>query len=80
MKKAARIRFWLEIALATITGLLSVITLFWNDWIELVFRVDPDSGNGTLEQLIVGILFAVTVVLFAMARIEWHHIRLAHAE
>lgn len=37
------------------------------DWIEEVFRVDPDSGNGSLEWLIVAALTLATATLSALA-------------
>jgi hypothetical protein len=77
MRTSLRRRFWLEAALATITSILFVVTLFWKDWIEIVFRVDPDMGNGMLEWLIVGSLLVVTIVLLALARYEWRRIRIA---
>jgi hypothetical protein len=51
MPHGLRRRFWLEIMLGSITGCLAVVTLFWHDWIEAVFGVDPDSGNGSAEWL-----------------------------
>ena len=77
MKKSIRLRFWVELGLATVTATLFVITLLWRDWIEIVFRVDPDNGSGALEWLIVGALLAVTVALFVMARLEWRRARTA---
>ncbi len=38
MKMAIRLRFWLEVSLATITGVLFVITLIWDDWVEMLFQ------------------------------------------
>jgi len=73
-------RFWLEVALATITGILFVVTFFWNDWIELVFHVDPDSGGGSLERLLVGVLLVLTIVCVVLARFEWRRIRLVTAK
>ena len=46
-------RFWIEAWVAAASGLLCVATLLQRDWIELVFRVDPDQGSGTLEWSIV---------------------------
>ena len=79
MKGAARFRFWLEMGLATLTGILFVVTFVWNEWIEIVFHVDPDGGNGSLEWLIVGVLLVITVALFALARFEWSKARAATA-
>jgi len=77
MKKALRFRFWLETGMAAITGILFVITLIWRNWIELIFNVELDEGNGSLEWLIVGVLFVITLVLFALARNEWRIARTA---
>jgi hypothetical protein len=77
MRTSLRKRFWLEAALATITSILFVITLFWKDWIEIVFGVDPDLGNGLLEWSIVGTLLVVTIVLLVLTRYEWRRIRIA---
>ena len=56
-----RVRFWIESILATVTGVLAVVTIFWHDWIETVFGVDPDHGNGSAEWLAVLALAVVTV-------------------
>jgi hypothetical protein len=66
-----RTRFWLEAVLATLTTGLFLLTLISRNWIELVFGVEPDEGNGSLEWLIVGALFVASVVLIAAARAEW---------
>ena len=77
MKNALRWRFWLETTLAIVTSILFVITLVRNDWIEIVFGIDPDKNNGTLEWLIVGVLFVVTIMLFILARYEWRRAKAA---
>jgi hypothetical protein len=77
MRNPLRRRFWLETGMATVTGILFVITLLWRDWIEIVFGVDPDQGNGTLEWLIVGALLVVTITLFTLASYEWRRTRAA---
>jgi len=75
MIKAMRLRFWLEVSMATITSFLLVLTLVWEDWIEEIFRVSPDAGSGSLERWIVGTLCVVTIALFVMARYEWRGTR-----
>jgi hypothetical protein len=69
--KSLRSRFWIEAVLASITGGLFVVTLVWREWIELVFGVEPDGGDGSLEWAIVGVLLVATVVFGWLARTEW---------
>jgi hypothetical protein len=68
-------RFWLEMGMAIVTSMLFVLTLVQRDWIELVFGLDPDQNNGTLEWLIVGALLVVTITLFTLASSEWRRAR-----
>lgn len=75
MTKVLRWRFWLETVIASITTILFVITLVQRDWIEVVFGIDPDNRNGTLEWLIVGVLLVVTILLFTLASYEWRRAR-----
>ena len=77
MRNALRWRFWLETVLAIVTSILFVITLVRNDWIEIVFGVDPDINNGTFEWLFVGALVLVTITLFILASYEWRRARAA---
>jgi hypothetical protein len=71
MKPDARRRFATELTTGTITTALFLVTLVKRDWIEALFRIDPDSGNGTLEWLIVGSLLVLTLALFSLAGYEW---------
>ncbi len=79
MKNSLRMRFWLEAGVGSVTAILFVVTLFWRDWIEIIFNVDPDQGNGLLEWSIVGSLLAATLILFFLARYEWRRIQPSHA-
>ena len=60
-----------RLALAVGSAVLFVVTLIWHDWIEIVFRVDPDRGNGWLEWLIVVLAFGLTLTFSISARLEW---------
>jgi uncharacterized membrane protein len=71
MRSNFRPLFWIEIGLAAITGLLALITPIFPDWIEFVSGWDPDQHNGSAEWMIVVGLFVVTVVMVALAAIEW---------
>jgi undecaprenyl pyrophosphate phosphatase UppP len=66
-----RRRFYVEGGLAVLASVLAVVTLFWHDWIETVFRVDPDSGSGALEWAIVIVLALAAIGLALAARVEW---------
>jgi hypothetical protein len=39
----------IETALAVVAAALAVVTFIWPIWIETVFSVDPDGGDGTAE-------------------------------
>ena len=76
MPPGLRYRFWLESIFGSITGVVAVVTLFWHDWIEAVFGVNPDNGNGSAEWLIVLILLFLTVAFALGARLEWRRAQL----
>jgi len=77
MPSGLRHQFWLESISGSVTGIAAVITLFWHDWIETVFSVDPDGGNGLAEWLIISVLLLTTVALAVAARREWSRAELA---
>jgi hypothetical protein len=66
LEKGMRKRFWIEAALAGLTGILLIVTLVWKDWIEIVFGVEPDVGSGELEWLI-AFGFLLATVIFSLA-------------
>jgi len=70
-------RVWLESICGSITGILAILTLFWPQWIEAVFGIDPDGGNGSAEWLTVGILLIATVLLAVNAHFVWRRTRLS---
>jgi hypothetical protein len=68
--QGVRRRFWVESALAAVSVFLVLLTLVWKDWIEEIFGVDPDHGNGSLEWLIAVAFAAVAIAFSAGARRE----------
>ena len=77
MIKALRFRFWLETGMAGLTSVLFLITMVWPNWIEILFGIEPDGGNGSLERLILGVTLVVTIALFILAHSEWRIARTA---
>jgi ferric-dicitrate binding protein FerR (iron transport regulator) len=75
-QRRIRARFWVEIALAALTGVLSVLTLIWKDWLE-AFGIEPDHHNGTAESLTVAGLFVLSAAFAVSARAEWRLTALA---
>jgi hypothetical protein len=69
--RGVRRRFWVELAFAIVSVFLVLLTLVWRDWIEEVFGVDPDGGNGSLEWLIAVAFVAAAIAFCAGARREW---------
>jgi hypothetical protein len=57
--------------MATLSAGLLVLTLISREWIEVVFGLDPDNGDGTLEWAITGALLLTTLFLLMSARTEW---------
>ena len=66
-----------ETALSAFFGVMAVVTAFWPDWIETVFRVDPDGGNGSAEWLVVAVLGVAAIVAFIAARRDYRTARAA---
>jgi hypothetical protein len=66
-----RKRFWFEVATSALALTIFVATVFWPDWIELCFGVDPDGGDGSAEWVVVAISAAFTIVAFTIASKEW---------
>lgn len=71
MRDGLRRRFWVEIGMALASGVVFLLTVLWKDWIEIVFRVDPDQYSGSTEWLIVFVSVVITVTTVALARSEW---------
>lgn len=64
-----------EAVLAGVAGLLAVLTVVWADWIELVFRWDPDRHSGGAELAIIVVLACLSLSSGAAAR--WQAVRWA---
>jgi len=70
-------RLRLEAGLAALSAALFVATLVWPEWIEAVFGVDPDGGDGSMEWLAVAVAAACAVAAILFARAGWRRLRSA---
>ena len=73
--QAIRRRFYFEVVLGASSILLLLVTLIWKDWIEIVFQVDPDAGNGSVEYFVCVVLMAAAACSAWLARTEWRRFR-----
>jgi len=51
-----------------------VATVITPEWIELVFRVDPDAGDGSLERVV-----TLVSALLALGSLAWLRVELRRA-
>jgi hypothetical protein len=76
LQRKMRTRFWVEIAAASLTGVLFMLALVWKDWLE-AFGFEPDNHDGTVEWLMVAGLFVLSAAFAVSARLEWRRTALA---
>lgn len=69
------LRARIEIVLAAILGMATILTAVWPDWIEGLFGFDPDGGNGATEWWIVVVLAVITIAIAALARHDLRVVR-----
>jgi hypothetical protein len=72
--------FVLKTIAALACATCATLTLAWRDWLEIVFKIDPDHHNGTVEWLIVGVSFAFAIAFFVAADRERRTIAARFAE
>jgi hypothetical protein len=65
-----RRRFWVALVLGGISAVLAVLTLITREWIEILFGVDPDGGNGGMEWAVVVVTAVTAFVCLGYARVE----------
>ena len=67
-----------ETAVAGLAGFLAVLTIFWRDWLEMLFSWDPDHHSGTAELALIAALAVTSLLLGCIAR--WQVVRWRRAE
>lgn len=63
--------FWIEVAAATLTAALAAVTLLSRDWVEVLFKVDPDQFTGGFEWTVVAACGLATAALTGLAVHTW---------
>jgi hypothetical protein len=58
-------RLRVEATLTVLTATTALLTIAWSEWIEAVFRIDPDGGSGAVEWAFVAVL-ALCSLTFAL--------------
>ena len=61
-------RWRVEYVLAGVFVFLAALTAVVPDWIEVVFRVDPDAGSGALEWALVGTFGVFALIAAVLGR------------
>jgi hypothetical protein len=59
------IRMIVEYVLAGVFVVLTILTLVMPQWIEAIFRIDPDRGSGALEWAIVAVFGVLALIAAA---------------
>jgi hypothetical protein len=72
-------RFWVESVATCLTAVLFVLTLISKEWIEILFRVDPDEGSGALEIALLILCAGVACVSGMLAHRDWRRAAVAHS-
>jgi hypothetical protein len=72
--KSLPVPFWIELGLGTVSAASLMLTLLWPKWIEAIFKVDPDHGEGSTELEITLSLAAATLTMVVLARREWRDV------
>ncbi|WP_250285040.1 MULTISPECIES: hypothetical protein [unclassified Frankia] len=75
--RRVRRRFYIETGLTVASFVLLVATLINQEWIEVVFGVDPDHGDGSLEWLVAAAVAIIAIIGATSARSEWRRSHVA---
>lgn len=68
---------YLELILAAVFAVLTLATIIWPIWIELLTGVEPDEGSGQLERVIVAVFAVMAVLTVSLSRRDFRRARAA---
>lgn len=72
---SARGRSLAEAGVAATLSLFAVLTAFHPNWIELSFGIDPDSGSGMTEWMLILVPAIIAIACATFAYRKWSSAR-----
>ncbi|MBB5318085.1 hypothetical protein HDF09_002771 [Edaphobacter lichenicola] len=73
-------RIWVEIVLGLMSAALLSLTILLPDWMEVLFGLAPDAGDGSAEWGVALLWATVSVLMFGFAGRTWRkHLRLVRS-
>jgi hypothetical protein len=70
-------RIWVELILGLISAVSLTLAIVLPNWMELLFRLAPDAGDGSAERGFALLWGAISVLMFGLAGRTWRkHVRL----
>jgi hypothetical protein len=75
----SKTRLNIETALTALSLPLPVLTVLSPSWIETVFGINPDNGDGRAEWLIVGGLLAMSIITSSLVWRDYSRFRATRA-
>ena len=70
-------RLWVELILGLMSAVSLTLAIVLPNWMELLFRLAPDAGDGSTERGFALLWAAISVLMFGLAGRTWRkHVRL----
>jgi hypothetical protein len=77
MQNRLPVRFWVAMVLGLTSATLLALTIVLPDWMEVLFGVAPDAGDGSAEWGLALAWAVASVLMFGLAGRTWRrHVRL----
>jgi hypothetical protein len=77
VRKRLPARIWVELMLGLISAVSLTLAIVLPNWMELLFHLAPDAGDGSAERGFALLWAATSVLMFGLAGRTWRkHVRL----
>jgi hypothetical protein len=70
MRPNIRFRTSLFAVAGILSAALSIATLIWHDWAEILFGIEPDNGSGWFEFGVSAAIGGIALVALALAFVD----------